>query len=312
MDVFLTGASGFVGNAILQRLLELHWRVRCLVRPASRARLEKGFETARGALTPVVGDCLDASCLHRAIRGCRAVIHLVGIIREFPGRGVTFDRLHVEATGNIVHAAREAGVERFVHMSALGARSDAPSRYHRTKYQAEHLVRQSGLNHVIFRPSIIFGPGDEFVNLLARTVHRLLPAPVIGDGRARLQPVAVENVADGFARALTTPDCLNRLYEVGGPRAYSLVEILDAIARAKGLRRVRKVHLPLSWLRLVVPWLERWRFFPLTTEQLLMLQEDNVCDPRDFVQTFGIEPVEFETAIARYIGQRRPDRQRRD
>ena len=305
MDVFLTGATGFVGSVVLSRLVKAGHTVRCLVRPASRQRLERAWATSGASVAPVVGDCLDPGPLVEALSGCRAVIHLVGIIREFPGAGVTFERLHVEATGNLVRAAVLNGVDRFLHMSALGARNDAPARYHRAKFAAEQLVARSGLPYVIFRPSVIFGPGDDFVNRLARTIRPLLPALIPGDGRVRLQPVAVENVADGFERALTPPGCVNRTYEVGGPRDYSLVEMFDVIGRVKGRRRVRKIHIPLAFLQRIVPHFERWRFFPLTSEQLLMLQEDNVCDPRPFLRTFAIEPVPFEAGIARYLGRRK-------
>ena len=300
MDIFLTGATGFVGSTILRQLLESRHRVRCLVRPSSLERLR---EIAGDAVTPVTGDCLDLPSYLDAVRGCQAVIHLVGIIREIPSRGITFDRLHVEATRNVVRAAMQTGVGRFLHISALGARSDAPSRYHQSKSQAEHLVLQSGLKYVIFRPSIIFGPDDQFVNRLARRIRRFVPFPVIGDGRARVQPIALENVAQGFVRALTPPGCLNRIYEVGGPRSYSLNEMLDAIGRAKGLHRVRKVHIPVGLARWFVRRLERRPSFPITSDQLLMLQEDNICDPRDFLLTFAIEPVDFEAGVARYIGR---------
>jgi len=304
MEVFLTGATGFVGRMILGQLLESHHRVRCLVRPESRLKPVEEFGSAGDALKPVVGDCLDPTTFLEALRGCQAVIHLVGIIREFPRRGITFERLHVEATRNVVGAAAQAGVGRFLHMSALGARADAPSRYHQTKAQAEQLVLQSGLKYVIFRPSIIFGRGDQFVNQLARMVHRFLPAPVIGSGQNRVQPVAVENVAEGFVRALTPPGCLNRTYDVAGLQVLTFDELLDAIGRAKGVGRVRKLHLPLPSVKWWTRHLERFRAFPLTSEQLLMLESDNTCDPRPFLRTFAIEPIEFESGIARYLGKK--------
>jgi len=303
MDIFLTGATGFVGGTIVRQLIASGHRVRCLVRPASLERFQQITGSAGKAVIPVAGDCLDLPSFLDAMRGCQAVIHLVGIIREFPARGITFEQMHVEATRNVVRAAMQTGAGRFLHMSALGARGDAPSRYHQTKFQAEQMVLQSGLKYVIFRPSIIFGPGDQFVNLLAARIRRFLPCPVIGSGRVRFQPVAVENVAQGFERALTPPGCLNRVYEVGGPRPYSLNEMLDAIGRAKGLCRVRKVHIPLSVAGWFVRRLERRPSFPVTSEQLLMLQEDNVCDPRNFLLTFAIEPVDFEAGVGRYIGR---------
>lgn len=308
MDVFLTGATGFVGSALLARLVDAGHRVRCLVRPRSRRRFDRAAEQSGDAVVPVAGDCFDMSSLSEAMRGCPVVIHLVGIIREFPRKGVTFERLHVEATQNMIHAAVRNGVDRFLLMSALGARDNAPARYHRTKFLAEQFLIRSGVPYVIFRPSIIFGPGDEFVNRLSRMMIPLLPVPVIGNGQGRIQPVAIENVVDGFERALAPPGCLNRVYEAGGPRAYSMLEILEAIGRVKGRRRLRTIRLPLNWLQKIVPRFEHWRLFPLTSDQLIMLQEDNICDPHDFIHTFALEPVDFEAGIMRYLGRQQRGR----
>ncbi|MCX8037549.1 MAG: complex I NDUFA9 subunit family protein [Candidatus Sumerlaeia bacterium] len=302
MNVFLTGATGFVGTELLRQLIQHHHVVTCLVRAESEPRLSPLLQAASGNVKAVVGDCLNLSSFLEAMRGCQAVIHLVGIIRENPERGVTFEQLHVEATRNVVRAAVQTGVGRFLHMSALGAQASASSRYHQTKYQAEQLVLQSGLKYVIFRPSIIFGPHDQFVNVLSGMVRRFMPAPVLGDGRVRFQPIAVENVAEGFVRALTPPGCLNRIYEVGGPHSLSMNEMYDAIARAKGFRRAWKIHIPLHWVERWLPTIQRFRpDLPLTPETLRMLQEDNVCDPREFLRTFAIEPIELEQGLARYL-----------
>ncbi len=304
MKVFLTGATGFVGAEILRQLIEHGHTVACLVRGSSAARLQPLIQSNPGMVESVPGDCLEVSSFLEAMRGCQAVIHLVGIIREIPARNITFERLHVEATRNVVRGAVQTGVSRFLHMSALGARASAPSRYHQTKFQAEQLVLQSGLKYVIFRPSIIFGRGDQFVNVLSGMVRRFLPAPVLGDGRVRFQPVAVENVAEGFVRALTPPGCLNRIYEVGGPQTLSMNEIYDAIARAKGFRRAWKAHIPIRWVERWLPIIRRFRpALPLTPETLQMLREDNVCDPREFLRTFAIEPIELEQGLARYFRQ---------
>ncbi len=292
--VFVTGGTGFVGKAVIHALQAHGFTVRCLVRPGSEADL-KGFE----GIERVPGDVLTPKGLEASMEGCDALIHLVGIIRERPGRGVTFERLHSVATANMVKAAEAAEVPRFIHMSTLGTRPDARSRYHQTKWEAEETVRASGLQWTVFRPSIIYGVGDGFVSMLARMIKWLPAAPVIGDGKYRLQPVPVGQVAEGFARALAHPESKNHVYEAGGPRSYAFTEILDLIGAALGKSKVRKVYHPIGLMRPLVRLLEPLPFFPLTSDQLMMLQEDNVCDPAPFFQTFELTPLEFPVGLQR-------------
>ena len=294
--VFVTGGTGFVGRALIQALRAEGHVVRCLVRRGSEPSL-KGLE----AIERVEGDVLARRTLNEAMSGCDAVIHLVGIIREHPATAVTFERLHVDATVNVLAAATTTGVRRVVHMSALGTRPSARSRYHQTKWRAEEAVRSSGLDWTILRPSIIYGPGDDFVTMLARMVRRLPVVPVIGSGEAKLQPVPVSLVAGGFARALDQARSISQTYEIGGPDAYSLVEILDLIALVLKRRKVRKVHLPLPLMRRVTFVLQSLPFFPVTTDQLLMLEEDGTCDPMPFYRAFGLEPLSFKTGLERML-----------
>jgi NADH dehydrogenase len=292
--VFVTGGTGFVGKAVIRALLARGFGVRCLVRPGSEGDL-KGFE----GIERVPGDVLLPQGLEASMEGCDALIHLVGIIRERPSRGVTFEQLHSLATANMVKAAEAAEVPRFIHMSTLGTRPDARSRYHRTKWEAEETVRGSRLQWTVFRPSIIYGPGDGFVSVVARMIKWLPAAAVIGDGKYRLQPVPVGQVAEGFARALANPESWKHIYEAGGPRSYAFTEILDLIGAALGKAKVRKVYMPIGLMRPLVRLLEPLPFFPLSSDQLLMLQEDNVCDSAPFFQTFGLTPVEFPIGLQR-------------
>ncbi|MFQ5520803.1 MAG: NAD(P)H-binding protein, partial [Candidatus Methylomirabilia bacterium] len=271
--VFLTGGTGFVGKAVIHALQARGLTVRCLVRPGSEQDL-RGFE----AIERVPGDVLSQEGLAASMQGCDTVIHLVGIIREHPSRGITFKRLHTVATANMVEAAEHAGVHRYLQMSALGTHPGARARYHQTKWQAEEAVRQSKLEWTVFRPSVIYGPGDGFISMLARLVRRLPVVPVVGDGRYKLQPVPVEQVAEGFARAVERNTTVGQTYEVGGPRAYAFTEIVDLIGTALGKPQVRKIYEPLWLMRPVVFALERLPFFPLTSDQLLMLEESNVCE----------------------------------
>jgi NADH dehydrogenase len=294
--VFVTGATGFVGRAVIQALRAGGHTVRCLVRRGSERDL-RGL----GAIERVEGDVLVRPGLDGNMAGCQAVVHLVGIIREQPSRGITFERVHTQGTLNMLDAAATAGVRRFLHMSALGTRPNARARYHRTKWAAEEAVRASGLRWTIFRPSIIYGRGDEFVTMLAYFVRRYPIMPVIGSGRQRLQPVPVEHVAEGFARALVTVTAEKQTYDVGGLDTVTLLELLDLIGAAVGRRRVRKLHIPLGVMRPLALLLHRLPGFPVTPDQLLMLEEDNAGDPAPFYSTFGLTPLPLATGIRRML-----------
>jgi NADH dehydrogenase len=282
--VFVTGATGFVGRAVLHALRAHGYVVRCLVRRGSERDL-RGFE----AIERVEGDILAPPSLADALPGCDAVVHLVGIIREYRAASVTFERVHTQGTRNVLEAAAAAGVRRYLHMSALGTRPGARSRYHQTKWAAEEAVRASGLDWTIFRPSIIYGRGDGLVTLLAGMVRRLPVVPVLGSGRQQLQPVAVEEVAEGFARALAVTETVKQVYEVAGPDRVSMVELLERIGAILE-RPVRRVHVPLGLVRPMARVLHSLPFFPVTPDQLLMLEEPNVGDPTAFFATFGMTP----------------------
>jgi uncharacterized protein YbjT (DUF2867 family) len=295
--VFVTGGTGFVGKHIIRALLAHGFLVRCLVRPGSEHDL-KGFES----IDRVPGDVLQPEQLAPSVEGCVAIVHLVGIIRERRGRGVTFERLHTQATRNMLTVARAAGIKRYLQMSALGTRPDARARYHRTKWEAEEAVRASDLDWSIFRPSIIFGRGDEFVSVLARALKRLPVMPVLGDGRYRLQPIPAEQVAEGFARALSTPESARQTYEVAGPTAYAFVDLLDEIARALGRTAPRKVHLPLAPVRAMTQALGWLPFYPVSSDQLMMLEEGSVGDPSRFFADLGIQPEPLAVGLRRMLG----------
>jgi uncharacterized protein YbjT (DUF2867 family) len=291
--VFVTGGTGFVGRAVIQALRAEGCAVRCLVRRGSERDL-RGL----GAIERIEGDVMSRQSLEHAMDGCDAVIHLVGIIREHPAVGVTFERVHTQGTINVLEAAAAVGARRYVHMSALGTRSGARSRYHRTKWSAEEAVRASPVPWTIFRPSIIYGRGDGFVTVLARMIQRLPIVPIIGAGRQRLQPVPVVDVAQGFVRALTLDASVKHTYDVGGPEPVTMVDLIDRVAAAMGRRRPIKAHVPLGLVRGVTRVLYRFSDYPLTPDQLLMLEEENTCEPGPFYETFGLVPVPLDTGLA--------------
>jgi len=249
---------------------------------------------------------LDPGTLPRALAGRDAVVNLVGIISE--KREQTFDRVHREAVENLVGVLQATGVRRLLHMSAMGTSDDSPSEYGRTKAAGERAVRESGLDWTIFRPSIVFGPGDGFVSLLAPIVAKNpLFIPVIGKGETRFQPVSVYDVARVYCDALEKPETAGKTFEVGGPEVLTLNEIYREIATVLGRRRKPLVHLPLWWGRLLARFFESlarrgWISDPpLTRDQLKSLSRDNVADVSETIAVFGGEWKGFREGIREYL-----------
>jgi uncharacterized protein YbjT (DUF2867 family) len=307
VKVLVTGGTGFVGTSVCNRLLQRGHAVGVLARDSrkTRNRYNHPVET-------VPGDVLDSASLAAAAAGRDAVVHLVGIINEKGEQ--TFDRMHREATGNVVGAAKAAGVKRYVHMSAMGSSEDSPSRYGQTKAAGEKSVRASGLDWTIFRPSIVFGPGDGFVSLLAPIV-RLNPGfiPVIGPGTTKFQPVAISDVARVFADALEKPEAVGRSFEVGGPQVFTLDDIYREIAAAVGKPGKPLIHFPLWYGRILAggfEWLARrgvLRDPPLTRDQLRSLSRDNAADVSQTLAVFGGEWKAFRPGIREYLSTGRHD-----
>lgn len=292
MNVFVTGGTGFIGRWIIKELIQTDHRVRVLVRPNSA----HGTSHLPDAIEQVNGDILDSN-LDKHLKGTDAIIHLVGIIREFPANGITFQKLHVEATENVIRAMQKAGMKRLVHMSALGTdRGD--SEYFRSKLTAEKTVQSSSLDWTIIRPSAVYGPGDEFIKMLSTQIKLLPMLPVIGDGKYRLQPVHVNDVAKGFVKSLSMPETVGKVYEVGGPQELSYDELLDEIGLSQGKNKIRKIHLPLTVMQPSISVLQNFSFFPITTDQLKMLLMSNTCDQKPYMTAFGIEPTNFAQGIS--------------
>ena len=293
--VLVTGGTGFVGSAIVRALGSRPMRL--LMRDDSQRHT-----AADADIEYVTGDVTDPASLQGAMDGCDAVIHLVAIIEE--EGDATFDRVIRAGTANIVAAAVAAGVPRLLHMSALGTRNDPRYGYFLAKYRAEQAVRQSSLNWTIFRPSIIFGPGDGFIRILADLVRSAPVIPVAGDGKSKFQPIAVEQVAAAFTNALDEPATHGQTYDLGGGKIYTYEELLDLVARTLKKRKP-KIHVPVALIRPVValtkPLPEKLRP-PVTGEQLKMLAIDN-CTDASATETLTGEPaIRLEDAID-YIRQ---------
>lgn len=281
MKILLTGGTGFIGTSVRRELKALGHDVRLVVRAESQHKVDprEGFDV-------LIGDVLDTQTCLRAVDGCDAVVHLVGIRREDPKNGITYEALHTEAAYAVFDAARRAKVARGIYLSAVGARPDAQAGYQRTKFEAEEILRKSGLRWTIFRPSIAFGTGDEFHPLMADLVHRPV-VPVIDGGKTLLQPVALDNLTGPVARAVAMPETQGKVFEVGGPERVTFLDIMYRVARHYGVWP-NTLSVSSRFAKPVVKFAQRFRSFPLTLEELYLLLEDNVCDTTEFTKTFGV------------------------
>ncbi|HVT88497.1 MAG TPA: complex I NDUFA9 subunit family protein [Tepidisphaeraceae bacterium] len=302
MRVLVTGASGFVGTAVVEELIRRNHSVRALV---NRRATGIAVEMVRGSL-------FDRETLVQAARGCDAIIHLVGIIMEQPMKAITFERVHVQGTQHVIDAARRAGVKRYVHMSALGTRPDAVSTYHKTKFEAEEYVRSSGLDWTIFRPSLIHGARGEFMQMEARWARMKAPPflfmPYFGAGffgcrgAGLLQPVYVADVARAFADALEKRGTIGEVYPMAGPDRVTWPQMHHIVSRAVVGRQRSAFPMPV-WKAKILANIGIGPFLGFNLDQVIMSQEDNTCELDKFVKDFGWTPAQFEESLKSYVGQ---------
>ncbi len=283
--VLVLGGSGFVGRHVIAKLAAAGHDVVAVTRRRERARHLLLLPTVQ----VVEGDPHDAAVLARHAAGATAAVNLVGVLHE-RGRQ-SFERAHVELPGLLVAACKGAGVRRILHMSALGAAADAPSRYLRSKAGGEAAIAASGLAWTIFRPSVIFGPEDTFLNLFAK-LARVLPVIALAGAHARFQPVYVGDVAACMDAALPDVETAGQRYELCGPQAYTLEQLVRWVGEVSGAARpVVALGPALSSLQArVMEWLPG----PLLTrDNLLSMQRDNVCGCA-FPPCFGVTPRSIE------------------
>ncbi len=288
--IFITGGTGFVGTNLRAALAGRPLRLLVRDRAAD-------VNLASDEVELIEGDVAKPETLRGAIDGCEAVIHLVAIIAE--QGGATFDAVIHRGTANVVDAAEAAGVRRFLHMSAMGTRNDPRYGYFQAKWRAEQVVEQSGIPWTIFRPSVIFGPGDEFISTLPGLVKLAPVIPVVGDGESKFQPISVAEVAEAFVRALEDPATAGRVYELGGGKVYGYAEMLDVIAAKLGKSKP-KIKIPVGLMLPIVKLsksLPKPLRPPVTEEQLKMLSVDNASDHSATAELIGRPPLKLEDGI---------------
>ncbi len=293
MTVLVTGATGFIGPHVVHALRARETPVRALVREPARAT-----RLAAWGAELVAGDVTDPASLRTACEGVDCIVHLVAIIRGRPG---DFERVMAQGTRNMVAAAQEAGARRFVLASALGLneRTKDTVPYFAAKWEMERAARESGLEHVILRPSFVFGRDGGVLPTFVRLARLAPVTPIVGPGTQRLQPIWVEDLAEYYSLAVTEQAATNRTFEVGGPDAVTWNEFWERLKRVLGVRRP-SVHVPFGAMRLQAMLTERLPAAPVTRDQLTMLAlGDNVVEDPSAVETFQLRLVPLDEQLRR-------------
>lgn len=306
MRVAIVGGTGFVGGYVVESLLDRNYRPAVLVRPGSESKLRAAD---RCDVQPGTVDSMPD--LIEVLKACDAAIYNVGILREQRSRGITFEALQFEGVRRFLRAAETCGVRRLLLMSANGVKADGTP-YQATKYRAEEIAHASGMDVTIFRPSVIFGDPRGVTEFATRLYREMIapPLPAAGfyvakgphKGEVMMSPLHARDVADAMAGALERPETIGQTYTLAGPEALSFAEILRRIAAAAGKRK-RIVPVPIGLMRLAATLFDRLPFFPVTRDQLTMLEEGNIGDPDALEALIDRDPRRFEAGNLDYLTQ---------
>ena len=298
--ILVTGASGYVGSNLVRRLVETGQPVRALVH--NRAKAEARLTDLLDGIEIAAGDVTRPETLAPALDGVTAVIHLVAVAIEHGD--LTYERVNFQGTANVVEAAKAAGVRRLIHMGQNGSDSALPYPFLASKGKAQDVVAASGLDWTVLRPSVIWGPQDEFANVQARLI-KLTPLifPIVGDGQARFQPVWVGDVAEAAVRCLDDDRTIGQVYALGGPEVLTYAEIVGRVLKALGARRLT-LNVPVPLLRPVVKLIEiALPNPPVTTSLLSLLKVDNTTPDNALPTVFDITPRPFVPENLAYMRQ---------
>ena len=296
--VTIFGGSGFIGRQAVRELAPLGCQIRVAGRDPIAAQSLKPCGDV-GQITPIQANITSERQVKAACEGADAVINLVGILYEKGAR--TFDAVHVQAAKRIAEAAKAGGATRFVQMSALGADEKSASAYARSKARGEAAVRAVFPDAVVLRPSVVFGPEDDFINRFAKLMRLSPVMPLVGGGQQKFQPVYVGDVADALRAAVTRADMAGETYELGGPQTYTFQEILEMIM-AETDRHVGLVPLPFELAKLQAAVMELLPVPPLTRDQVELLKSDNICSGAyPGLTDLGIVPTAAEVILPTYL-----------
>ena len=293
MKVGIVGATGFVGSHLVPHLVEAGHQVIAVSRHGRRLPGWGDGVVARAA------DIATGVGLDEALAGADALVHLAAIPRETRGR--SFADVNVTGTERVVGAAERLGIGRFVHLSVLGVADDSKLAYLHSKWRGEQAVRASSIEWVVLRPSLMFGRGDGFFNLVKTTLRHWSPGIVVvpGAGDARFQPLSVDDLAIGVEKSLAEPDRAGSVYELGGPDHLTYGQIVDAVMRATGMRRL-KVGMPIPLISALTAVTDRvLPIFPVSHDQISSLQRPNYTDLDAFEKAFGVTPRPLDLSYLR-------------
>lgn len=302
MRILILGGTGFVGRALCARLVAAGHEV--LV-PTTHHYHHRDL-TVLPTLTLLEGDVHNPEFLRRCCENKDVVINLVGILNEKGRSGQGFARAHVALPEKLIAACRAARAKRLLHMSALHASLNAPSHYLRTKAMGEDTVHRAaadGLHVTSFRPSVIFGPRDSFVNRFAGLLKLAPGVFPLACPDAKFQPVYVEDVVSAFVHALKDAGTHGQRYNLCGPKIYTLREIVSYIAEVMG-RRVTIIGLNRTLSHMQAAFMEFAPGKPFSLDNFRSLQVDSICSSRAFPEVFGIIPTSMEQVVPGYIGHR--------
>jgi uncharacterized protein YbjT (DUF2867 family) len=288
--ILLTGGTGFVGGHVLKALQAAGRPVRCLVRDPSKANLDCEL---------VAGDMTDAASLRTAVESVETVVHLVGIRQ---GSREQFERVMSQGTRDLLGASKEAGVRRFVLMSALGTTEETKDvvPYYGAKWQMEQDVKAAGTPYVIFRPSFIFAKDGGILPTFAKLARLAPVTPIIGSGKQRIQPIWADDVGAYFTKSVELDTAIGHTFEIGGPDAVSWNEFWERLKKIRGIKRP-SMHMPIGLMKVNALITERLPGnIPLTRDLLKMLQTgDNVVADQSATEVFGLPLVPLDEQLRR-------------
>ena len=305
MKVALFGGTGFVGTYITDELLNNGHNPLLLVRPGSENKVSRANDC-----TLNIGDISDKEIIENTIKESDAIIYNIGLIRQYPKKGITFEKTHFEGAKCCIDIAKELGVKRFILMSANGVKYEG-TKYQSTKFLADQYLKNSNLNWTIFRPSLIFGDPKgsiEFCTQLRNDMLNLpLPAPlffeklnVINAGKFSMSPIHITDVAKCFVKCIEMENTYKKIYNLGGLYSYNWIELIDTISKASEKNKW-KIPAPVEPIKMAAMLLEWLPIFPITKDQLTMLLEGNTCNSSTAFDEFDIQPTEFTVENLSYL-----------